>query len=506
MRPLPIALFLAAGSLVAPMARAQGQPYEWVGVQSLPTAVLEQAIRALPSDSVPQRRRQVADAVEGAYRKEGYSLARVLTIDEQSGRTIVTVAEGRIRKLVVTGNSRSKIATLERVLQLGPGEVWREQVATQDRERLARLGIFDDVLLSARVPDESENADVGVVDLVVKVKEAQTGNVAATVGYGDGTGFIGFVSLSDNNFLGSGDKVRLDWQRWARIVLQSDGTYAQDSARQAFQFGYGRPPGRRGQIAWDVAVYDQNTIFLPTFNANLETIRNYERRKGGSLRVGGAVASQLNLFGTVRADRVGYDPLPDRLGVPQSEWQGANARIGAFGMQAEWDRRNKADYPNRGFFIQGNWEQAGTAFGGERSFRKLTADLRRYQPIDIPRKPGSTFATRLMAGNATGSLPLSEQFFLGGFDLLRGYDLFSIRGDRMALASAELRVPVGPGLVGVMFVDHGAAWLPGTAAGSGGWRTGYGVGLRFASPVGPLRLDFAQGSRLQTYVSLGQAF
>ncbi|MFY7953824.1 MAG: BamA/TamA family outer membrane protein, partial [Armatimonadaceae bacterium] len=282
------------------------------------------------------------------------------------------------------------------------------------------------------------------------------------------------------------------------------GSYAQESARQAFQFGFGRPPGRRGQLAWDLSVYDQNTIFLPTFNSNLETIRNYERRKGSSLRVGGAVVSQFNVFGTVRADRVGYDPLPDRLGVPQSEWQSSNARVGAMGLQAEWDRRNKADYPSRGFLVQGNWEQAGTVFGGERSFRKISADLRRYQPIGFPGKPGATFAARMMLGSATGNLPLSEQFFLGGFDLLRGYDLYSIRGDRMALASAELRVPVGPGLVGVAFVDHGAAWLPGTAA--GGWRTGYGVGLRFASPVGPLRLDFAQGNRLQTYVSLGQAF
>ena len=502
----PVPRPIVAGILAFCSPLAASAQNGWQGVASVPIADLQRlaARIALPLDDTS--RRELAKSVEDFYRTRGYTLAKVVAIDDSSGKLVVTVAEGRIRKVVVTGNQRTRIGTIQRLLLLGPGKVWREQEAAQDRESLARLGIFDDVLLSARVPEDAEDTEVGSVDLVVKVKEAQTGNVAATVGYGDGTGFIGFVSIADSNFVGTGDKIRLDWQRWARIVLQSDGTYAQDSARQAFQFGYGRPPGRGGQPAWDFSVYDQNTIFLPTFNSNLETIRNYERRKGGSLRLGGRWIPQGNVYATLRSDRVGYDPLPDRLGVSPSEWMDANARIGALGLQAEWDRRNKADYPSKGFLVQGNWERAGAYLGGDRLFQKFSIDLRRYQPMSFPGKPGTTLATRMLVGGASGSLPLSEKYFLGGFDLLRGYDLFSIRGDRMALASAEFRVPVGPGLVGVAFVDHGAAWLPGGSAAGSGWRTGYGVGLRFASPIGPLRLDFAQGNRLQTYVSLGQAF
>ena len=341
---------------------------------------------------------------------------------------------------------------------------------------------------------------------MVKVKEAQTGNIAATVGYGDATGLLGFFSLSEDNLLGTGDKVRVDWQRWARIVIQDDGTYAQESARQAFQFGYGRPVTGTRQMGWDIAAYDQNTIFLPTFNNNMETVRNYERRRGGNARFGTLFSGGATLYTSVRSDRVGYDALPDRLGIPPSVIAAANTRVGSVGLQWEWDRRDKADFPRTGFRLQGGFEQAGRFLSGESVFQRYTVDLRRYQPFAFPKKPGASIATRFMAGTSRGDLPLSEQYFLGGFDLLRGYDLYSVRGDRMGMASAELRVPVGPGLVGVLFVDHGTAWLPGSRAWTSGWKTGYGAGLRFSSPIGPLRLDFAQGSRFQTYVSLGQAF
>jgi len=133
-------------------------------------------------------------------------------------------------------------------------------------------------------------------------------------------------------------------------------------------------------------------------------------------------------------------------------------------------------------------------------------DLRRYLPLQSFVRKDASLAGRVLVGTSNGMVPLSEQYFVGGFDLLRGYDIYSIRGTRMALASVEARVPMGSGLVGVVFVDHGGAWTPGDASTSSALRTGYGAGLRFASPIGPIRLDFAYGNRLQTNVSLGQAF
>ena len=113
---------------------------------------------------------------------------------------------------------------------------------------------------------------------------------------------------------------------------------------------------------------------------------------------------------------------------------------------------------------------------------------------------------RLLGGTSTGDVPLSEQFFLGGFELLRGYEFFSVRGDKMALGSAEVRVPLGADTAGVLFVDAGNAWLPGQNVSASGLKVGGGVGLRFQSPLGPIRFDLAFGNRSRTYISLGQSF
>jgi outer membrane translocation and assembly module TamA len=110
-----------------------------------------------------------------------------------------------------------------------------------------------------------------------------------------------------------------------------------------------------------------------------------------------------------------------------------------------------------------------------------------------------------MVGATTGIVPLTEQFYLGGFDLMRGYDLYSLRGSSMFLQTAELRVPVSENVTGALFVDYGGA-SRGRSIEGRDLKTGVGAGLRFATPFGPIRLDFALGSRLQTYVSLGQNF
>jgi outer membrane protein insertion porin family len=113
---------------------------------------------------------------------------------------------------------------------------------------------------------------------------------------------------------------------------------------------------------------------------------------------------------------------------------------------------------------------------------------------------------RLLGGFSQGDVPLSEQFFLGGFDLLRGYDLFSIRGERAALGVVETRLPLGEGLQGVIFSEVGGAWQQANRFSFNNFRASAGVGIRFLSPIGPIRLDAAYGSRLFTYISLGQSF
>jgi outer membrane protein assembly factor BamA len=531
------------------------------------------------------------EAVIAVYRQRGFSVAQVVEAEvSQQGVLTLKVAEGTIRRIIIRGNTRTKTRTILAALSTRTGDVYRSTRVADERSRLARLGIFEDVQISAEVPGTPEEPApnkpapattppnvttpptgetasdagtskfptstttqtgtvpppippttpptsptvpapppvptgapitpgedfVGQVDLIVRVKEQPTVNIAATVGYSDGTGAVGFVDVSEDNLLGTAQRVALTWQRTTQANLEPDGTITSSDSRAAVSFSYLVPSLRPGAIGFGLEVYDKNTVFLPFFAGGQETIRSYERRKGGRAQIGTALNSRFSAALTARRDQVGYDAIPDRLNPPLDALDTASGTVGALGVELIADGRDAAENPSRGFRHSFSVERAAGFFGGNRTFTQAILDLRQYLPLrgrqnKTPASSGerrlpSVFALRVLGATSNGDVPLSEQFFLGGFDLLRGYDLFSIRGDRMLLATAEVRIPIGNGLQGVAFTESGGAWQPGRQFALSDMRGSVGLGLRFLSPIGPIRLDAAYGSRFQTYISLGQSF
>lgn len=113
-----------------------------------------------------------------------------------------------------------------------------------------------------------------------------------------------------------------------------------------------------------------------------------------------------------------------------------------------------------------------------------------------------TLAGRAQAGVITAqhdsALPFAKRYFLGGADTLRGGRLevsplseagAPIGGASKLLINAELRVPVVPRLVAVVFADAGNVWDDAWEIHLGDLRSDLGGGIRFDSPFGPLRLD-----------------
>ncbi|MES2463875.1 MAG: BamA/TamA family outer membrane protein [Armatimonadota bacterium] len=512
-------------------------------------------------------------AVIQIYRDRNFPVAQVVSTEvSPDGVLRLVIAEGTVRRILVRGNSRTRTGIILKVLETKPGSVYRSDRAKDDRNRLARLGIFADVIVAPVVPGELDASDptkpaeddtssqngtappleagkgsgeagpvgapstaplppsgdraaqaaapvvppapplgteediVGLVDVVVRVKEIKTGNVAATVGYTDGTGLNGFLDLTENNVGGSAQRAAVQWQRLSLVSFDRFGNQSNDGSRQAFNVSYSQPALSRRSLAYGIDLYNKQTVFLPFFSRNQDTIRNYETRRGGSARIGRFVSQNAAVYLSARHDNVGYDDfnqIPNDLNPPFDLLNNANATVGALGLNLVLDGRNDADNPHSGYLNSVVVEQAGSFLGGNRSFGLARADLRQYFALRSGDSP-PIVALRLMGGTTYGgNVPLSEYFFLGGFDLLRGYNLYSIYGQRMVLGSAELRAPLSEAIQGVVFVDSGSAFSSGQSFSP---KTGVGIGLRFLTPIGPIRVDVAQGSRLQTYVSLGQSF
>jgi outer membrane protein insertion porin family len=126
-----------------------------------------------------------------------------------------------------------------------------------------------------------------------------------------------------------------------------------------------------------------------------------------------------------------------------------------------------------------------------------------------------------MVGTTVGNIPFFEQFFVGGAETLRGYLEDRFWGNSMYLASIEYRRPIMKSIVGVLFVDVGDAFgsesifrfrnrgLRTDFDQHGGIRpfASVGIGLRVATPIGPIRLDFGYGEEGgRTHFSIGHAF
>ena len=197
-------------------------------------------------------------------------------------------------------------------------------------------------------------------------------------------------------------------------------------------------------------------------------------------------------------------------------------------MGVTWDRRNDKTDATEGFYIDAEVKPF-FGFGTTGSGARSTLDARGY--LGFGDQDRFVLAGRLQLGAIMGSqlldTPRDDLFYSGGGGSVRGQpyqslgvnvlrdaalDTFKTGGTYLLAGSVEARVKVTDtiGLVG--FVDVGRIDLNGFFTDTGDWHAGAGIGVRYATGVGPLRLDIAApvggdtGDGIQIYLGLGQSF
>ena len=194
-----------------------------------------------------------------------------------------------------------------------------------------------------------------------------------------------------------------------------------------------------------------------------------------------------------------------------------------------------ADNPlnaRRGFQLAFHAEEAGQFLPGTYNYYSLSADGRHYLPISR----NLVLASRLQLGNIRAAddlpanVPFSRKYFLGGASSIRGWGRFEVSplasgtpigGNSMIAFSSELRTMFPGNFGGVLFVDAGNVWPTADEIRLKELRYAAGLGLRYQTPVGPLRLDWGyqlnpipgllvngeeQSRRWRLHFSIGQAF
>lgn len=425
-------------------------------------------------------------AIADKYHAAGYIFAQIVDVatDTATGNLVVTLVEGKVEEVRVTGNHKTKTYVITREMRTKPGDILNNGRLRRDLDRLINLDIFQDVSAQPSV-----GSAPGLVVATVNVVEKKTGLAAAGVGYSSVQKLVGFVDLAESNLGGTAQQVTLR---------------TEFGGRDSYELGYFNPWTAAPATSLRVGLY-RKIILREAFSANQSFLYD-EKRSGGNVTLSRPLGDSetTRVFATLRADSVSVRQAQD-AGLPDiiALQRGEDVRSVALALRN--DTRNIVANPTRGGLNSLSAEFAGWL--GGTSFNKFGADVRRYLRAGGKR----IFAARLLLGLTSGNPPFLEQYLVGGGETLRGYRNDRFPGTRMALLNTELRMPIQESIVGVLFADVGDAWGGAFARDLGDAdfkaRFGYGVGVRLITPIGPVRIDYGIGAEGQeTHFSIGHAF
>ena len=445
--------------------------------------------------------------LEEEYRSNGYILARVTDVHmEKDGTLKVAVNEGVVEGFKVKGNVKTKDYVVTREMKLKKGEPFNAKAARRSMQRVYNLGYFEDVNIKLN-PGREPNG----VEVEISVVEMNTGTFGIGAGYSNADGFVGMVSIGDKNFRGIGDKINLRWEFGGED-------------NKNYDFSYTRPWLDDKETSATINLYDITNEYAD-YNIDGDEIARYDKKRRGqeitfSRRTHNEFISNYitikNRDDIYKGEADGYENDPNQYYednfykenekgevVNKSDkyesWMpktAAERRKENFGVTRSitlgrvYDSRDNIYDPHEGKRIGYSVEWAG-GMGGDFDFTKWTADWRYYF-----RAGGeSVWALNLGAGYASGDMPLSQRFTMGGSDTLRGYEDDQFRGNSMLKATLEYRFPIVKKVQGVLFTDNGYAWdkRHEDEFDMGLLKNSYGVGLRINSPLGPVKLDYGYG-------------
>ncbi len=513
------------------------------------------------------------DAMLLQYLNHGYRAADVtvkvdLSADRARADVVYDIHEGTqvfVDHVLVVGNEKTKIETIRREVQLKPGDPLGFEGVAESQRRISALGLFRRVRIS-----EIDHGAEGRRDLVVTVEEAP----ATTVGYGGGVEVArrlvrttsdgspeeriefaprGFFEIGRRNLFGHNRSVNLFTR--VSLRLRSDPVLTSDGSEPATDFNEYRVLGtyRQPKLFRDVD-------FLATGFAEQAARTSFDfNRRGARLELGRRLNQRVSLSVRYSLDRTetfnetftsGEDArLIDRL-FPR-------VRLSTVSSTIIRDTRDDPLGPTAGTLLWVDGELAARNIGSEVGFAKTFLQGFMYRRLPGPR--AIVFATGARLGVARGfpyatlaldangdpitgpggdpltvtitDLPASERFFAGGDTTVRGFALdrlgtpetldssgFPTGGNAVVVVNAEFRIPVWHDLGAATFVDAGNVFRRAGDLDLGRLRATAGFGVRYRSPLGPLRLDIGFKLDRQVlptgeleppnawYISFGQAF
>src|SRR4030067_951187 len=433
----------------------------------------------------PFNESQVVDDIyniQSFYLQKGYIYAAVdlkTTINDDKTDAVADyiISENNpvyTGEISVTGNSFTKEKVIRRELLIKEDELFSYEKIFRSQRQLQKLGIFKSAKVEILNPDLKEDKK----DISVKIEEGYPGRVEFGIGYGDVERLRGMIEGGYKNLFGTG----------RQITLRAEGS----SIEQKYSINYKEP--------W---------VFGYQMDGRLNLVDLFENKSSFDRRTFGFSAGLDKSFSELVTGSLTYQYEDVRLSdvkqdaILTSEDTG-KVEVATINPSLIIDRRDDPFNPSKGYLFSITFREAAKVLGSKPQFAKLTVqESHFFSPISK-----LVFALSVRGGVAwnfgeSTEVPIFERYFTGGRSTVRGYDQDKLGiplktlsedgtptgGNMLLVLNGELRFPLFKGLGMVAFVDGGNIWRKVEEFDASETRATAGAGIRYNTPVGPLRLD-----------------
>jgi outer membrane protein insertion porin family len=455
------------------------------------------------------------DSVRSLYKNNGYLFAVIEPAEEIDDEAAIVDATVRIdedhpahvRLIDVFGNDSTRDKVIRREMRLQPGDIYKENKLIRSIQRLHNLGYFDEIQPDIRIADRA----AGLVDLEIGVVEKlNTAKVNFGAGYSTLDGLVGTFSLAWANFdashlpyiwrcKGAGQELRLSTEFGRR--------------RTQYSVGFTEP-----------YMFDTKTLGAVDFY-DIARLRPYydEKRFGGNATVGRPLSEYVRGRAKYKFESVEVvSTVSDPGRVPWVASEIGRRNTSSVTLAVERDSRDNVFFPQAGSDSEIAAEVAGSVFGGDVDFWRVTMGPSWY----FKHFWETVLAIRVRGGyvesyGRTRTVPVYERFYLGGANTVRGYDEWEVGprdvygnpegGKSMFYTNFEYRIPISKDFFHfIMFWDSGYCWRELRDINLQDMQSGVGAGVRINIPMmGLLGIDYGYGLDArsgQIHFNIGSTF